>query len=138
MDEREKYSTSALKLEQIPHVEATTEHLKANLNSSAPCARPPRVQRAFGKLKLDRAKTYTFLSAGHWDHKQTEVWESAQLSVWAHSKWKTVLDISYLGAHRVINCFLWVSLQTNPWEIYEAQRNDDDSVLRASGKSPEC
>lgn len=61
MDEREKYSTSALKLEQISHVEATTEHLKANLNSSAPCALPPGSGRLLENLnRIAQKHTHSF------------------------------------------------------------------------------
>lgn len=61
MDEREKYSASAPKLEQIPHVEATTEHLKANLNSSAPSARPPGSSGLLENLnRIAQKRTHSF------------------------------------------------------------------------------
>lgn len=40
MDEKGKYSTSALQLKQIPHVVTTVGHLKPNLNSFASCLCP--------------------------------------------------------------------------------------------------
>lgn len=40
MDKKGKYSTSALQLKQIPHVETTVGHLKPNLNSFASCLCP--------------------------------------------------------------------------------------------------
>lgn len=148
MDEREKYSASALKLEQIPHVEATTEHLKANLNSSAPCARPPGSSRLLENLnRIEQKRTHFSRASRSQTNRGLRKWPARRVStfqvkngvrhlLFGGSQSNKLFSLSFTADQPLRDTRGFMKLGA-VWTL-PSSRNDDDSVLCASGKSPEC